>query len=71
MRPGLLAPELAVEAVERDGKMGLARGWMLLQKQGRLLLRARERGPDRTLFRVREQPPLRTQARNPLRRQGR
>ncbi len=54
-----------------DGKRGLAQGWLPLQKQERRLLRARERGPERTLFRGREPTRLRTQARKPLRQQGR
>ena len=46
-------------------------GWIPLQKQERRLLRLRERGPERTLFLGREQMLLRTQARKPVRRQGR
>jgi hypothetical protein len=43
----------------------------LLQEQGRVLLRVRERGPERALFRGRGQMLLRAQAREPLRQQGR
>jgi hypothetical protein len=53
------------------GKRGLAQGWIPLQKQDRRLLRLLESRPERTLFRVQEQPLLRTQARKPLRQQGR
>ena len=52
-------------------KEGLAQGWITLQEQERRLLRGRESGPERTLFRDREQTLLRTQAREPLRQQGR
>jgi len=54
-----------------DGKRGLAQGWIPLQKQDRPLLRLLEQGPERTLFRGLEQKLFRTQAREPLRQQGR
>ena len=54
-----------------DGKRGLAQGWTPLQKQERRLLRLRESGPERTLFRVRGPTLLRAQAREPLQKQGR
>ncbi|HTW92210.1 MAG TPA: hypothetical protein VMH22_10930 [bacterium] len=59
--------------VERRGagKMGLAQGWIPFQRQELRLLRVRERGPERTLFRGLELALLRTQARKPLRQQGR
>ena len=54
-----------------DGKWGLAQGWIPLREQERRLLRVRERGPERTPFRGLEQMLFRTQAREPLRQQGR
>jgi len=42
-----------------------------LRKQERRLLRVRDNGPERTLFRGREQMLLRAQAQRPLRMRGR
>jgi hypothetical protein len=66
----LTAPR-AARLVSSTGKRGLAQGWIPLQKQERRLLRVRERGPERTLFRGLELALLWTQARKPLRHQGR
>ena len=54
-----------------DEKKGLTQGWIPLQQRGRRLLRLLERGPERTQFRGREQTLLRTQAQEPLQKQGR
>jgi len=61
----------AARLVSGAGKRGLAQGWIPLQKQERRLLRVRERGPERRLFRVKGQTLLRAPVREPLRQQGR
>ena len=54
-----------------DDERGLAQDRMPLRKQARRLLRVRDSGPERTLFRGREQMLLRTQAQEPLQKQDR
>jgi hypothetical protein len=62
----------AAQAARRgDGKGDRAQGRMPLRKQVRRLLRARERAPEWTLFRGREQMLLRALAREPVRQQER
>ena len=56
---------------EATRKAGQAQNWGPVREQERRLLRLPELGPERTLFRVQEQPLLRAQAREPLRQQDR